>query len=178
MAGKLFDVATLKAAIGAGAKVDKFSIEFVAPTVNASFALGLNDIILCKSTSFPAVTLGEMDVWVQGRKVLIPGDVSYDNSWSLDFYQTANHALRQKFIQWISQIDDYATNNHTCSPSDWSVNAKVYQLGCDGNIVAGYEMFNMFPKSVSDVKVDGSSINSLQEFSVDFTYSHWTPIKL
>lgn len=178
MAGKLFDVATLKAAIGGGAKADKFSIEFGAPTGNASFALGLNEIILCKSTSFPAMKLGDMDVWMQGRKVLIPGDVSFDNSWSLDFYQTADHALRQKFVNWIASIDDYAKNNHTCTPADWSVSAKVYQLGCDGNVVAGYEMFNMYPNQVGSVSVDGERINTIQEFTVDFTYSHWAPIKL
>lgn len=173
MAGKLYTVSALKQQLNGGAKTDKFTIEFGAPTGNGTFSLGETGAVLCKSSVFPSVKIGSIDAWIQGRKLIIPGDTEYDNNWTVDFYQTANHKLRQMYIEWMKSIDNYIDNNHTCVPADWSVEAVVMQLGCDGIPTAKYRFYNMFPSNISEVKIDGSQINNIQEFNVTFTYSHW-----
>lgn len=173
MAGKLFTVSTLKQVLKGGAKVDKYTIDFGTPSGNGVFTLGETGIVLCKSASFPDVKIGTVDAWVQGRKLILPGDTAYTNTWAVDFYQTADHNLRQMYINWMKSIDNYIDNNHTCTPADWSIEAVVMQLACDGNPSAKYRFFNMFPTEVSEVKVDGSQINAIQEFTVTFSFSHW-----
>lgn len=169
----LYTVAQLKAALGSGAKVDKFTIEFGTPSGDGALTLGTDGPILCKSTSFPEKTLATIEVWEQGRKLKLPGDSEFDTEWTVTFYQTADHALRKMFIEWMRKIDDFGKNKHTCSPSDFMIEAKVQQLDCDGNPSAEYTFFNMFPNRVTEVEVDGENINSIQQFAVSFNYSHW-----
>lgn len=175
MAGRLFDVSVLKSTLGGGAKTDKFTIEFGAPTGNSALNLGETGAVLCKTASFPQMKLGGVEVYAQGRALVVPGETQFDNTWTLDFYQTVDHKLRQMFIEWLRGIDDFSTNNHTCTPADWMVDAVVYQLGCNGEPTAKYRFFNMFPDTISEVRVDGSQLNAIQEFSVSFHFSHWLP---
>lgn len=165
-------IAELKAAIGAGARVAKFKITM--PTVTGAPGVSFpGATLLCKSASLPDVRLGTTDVWMQGRKLPIPGDTEYTNNWTLDFYNTLTHDLRNDFVKWMVAIDDFHKNVRKCSIADVMVDLVVSQLGCDGEITAEYTLHNCFPSDVAEVTLDASQINQIQEFRVTFTYSSW-----
>jgi hypothetical protein len=119
-----------------------------------------------------------MDVWIQGRKLPLPGDTTFPESWDIEFYNTADHKIRQMFIAWMDKIDNYETNSHTCNPSMFMVDAEVMQLDCDGNVIAGYKFHNMFPSDIGNIDLNGETPNSIQSFKVALKFSHWTPIKV
>ena len=169
----LYSLNELKTALNGGARADKFTIQFGVPAGDGSLTLGTEGPILCKATSFPAKTIATIEVWEQGRKLKLPGDTTFDEEWTIQFYQTADHKLRKMFIDWMSKIDNFHTNNHTCTPADFMVEAKVQQLGCDGKVTAEYTFYNMFPSTVTAVEVDGENINTVEIFSVNFNYSDW-----
>jgi hypothetical protein len=175
----LYTVNQLKNALQTnGAKTDKFTIRFGTPAGDGSLTLGVDGPILCKAASFPDKSIGTMDVWIQGRKLPLPGDTTFPESWDIEFYNTADHKIRQMFIAWMDKIDNYETNSHTCNPSMFMVDAEVMQLDCDGNVIAGYQFHNMFPSDIGNIDLNGETPNSIQSFKVALKFSHWTPIKV
>lgn len=179
MSNFLYTVAQLKNALQTnGAKSDKFTIRFGTPAGDGSLTLGVDGPILCKSTSFPDKTIGAMDAWIQGRKLTLPGDTSFPEEWSVEFYNTSNHNLRQMFIEWMNKIDNYESNYHTCTPSMFMVDADVMQLDCNGNPIAGYTFHNMFPSNVHNIALSSETINTIQTFEVSFKFSHWDILKI
>lgn len=94
----LWTINDLKASLkGQGAKSDKYMIEIGAPVGVPGLSFGEEDIMLGKATSFPDKTIGQVEAWVQGRKLKIPGDSMFDTDWDVTFYQTPKHELRKKF---------------------------------------------------------------------------------
>ena len=55
--------------------------------------------------------------------------------------------------------------------------AFVEQLGKDDAVLMRYEFFNMFPKNIDAIELNYETADALEEFTVDFTYSHWERVK-
>ena len=170
----LYTVSQLKAALtGGGAKVDKFTIEMGTPAGDGSLTLGVDGPILCKSTSFPEKTIGLSSAFIQGRELRLPGDSVYPTEHEITFYNTADHAIRNMFKKWMSSIDNFGTNFHTCNPEQFVVEIKIHQLDCNGEPVATATLHNAWPSALTQVEVDSETINQIEMFTVRFTYSHW-----
>ena len=93
-------ISELKNALGAAARPNKYRVNFSIPaSVPVKSDLSVADA-LCKASVFPSVTIGQIEVWNQGRKLVIPGDTSYTTTWTLEFYLTEDHALRKDLLSW------------------------------------------------------------------------------
>lgn len=160
-----------------GAKTDKFTIRLGTPSGNSNFTLG-DRAILCKASTFPSKQIGTAEVWVQGRKLPLPGDTTFDDEWEVTFYNTTDHDLRKIFIEWMTAIDNYADNKHICDPSLYMTEADVLQLDCNGQAAAAYRFYNLYPANVQSIELDGSQINEVQQFRVSFRFSHWEPVTI
>jgi hypothetical protein len=174
-----YTVNDLKGALGGGnaAMSNKYAIVFGTPAGDPSLALGPDAPILCSATSFPSKKINEVDVWVQGRKLILPGDTAFESEWKLTFYQRADHNLRKMFIKWMNKIDDYASNSHTCDPASLMIEAEVHQLSCESTVAAKYKFFNMFPTDVGEIALSADAVQNPQTFTVAFKYSHWDIIE-
>ena len=168
-----YTIEQLKNVLGSGAKTDKFTIAIGTPVGAPDLGLSVDDPILCFSTSFPGKSSGNVEAWTQGRKLSLPGDTTFDEEWTVTFYQTPGHDLRKKLINWQTKIDNFRENNHTCTPGDFMVDANVIQLACNAKESANYVFHNMYPEKISSVNVASSSINTIETFDVTFKYSDW-----
>lgn len=173
-----YTVNDLKGALkGNGAMSNKYSIIFGVPSGDPSLALGPDAPILCMATSFPGKSIGDLEAWIQGRKLILPGDTSYgNNEWTLTFYQNADHELRKMFLAWMDKIDNFITNSHTCDPSSLMIEADIAQLACESAIAAKYKFYNMYPSAIGEIELNSESAGSVQKFSVTMKYSHWDSI--
>jgi len=166
-------LAELKSAIGAGARPNKYRINFSVPaTVPVSSNLQNADT-LCKATQFPGVTLGQIEVFNQGRKLLIPGDTTYENTWTLTFYNTEDHGLRKDMIAWMKAADHFQNNQHSGNPGAIMGELSVEQLDSAGNPTAKYTFHNVFVSEVATLEVGDDQVDTIQEFDVTFTFSDW-----
>lgn len=171
MANKL---AELKRALGAGARANKYRVNFAIPSAVPTQAdLGTADT-LCRATSFPAMTLGKIEVFNQGRKLVIPGDTSYDNSWTVTFYQTEDHAIRKDMIAWMKAADHFQDNSHSGNPSAIMGEMSVEQLDSAGNPTVRYTFHNVFVESVGEISLTDDSDAGAMEFDVTFSFTDWT----
>lgn len=166
-------LAELKNAIGAGARPNKYRINFSVPAaVPTSSNLQLANT-LCKSTQFPGVTLGQIEVFNQGRKLMIPGDTTYENNWTVTFYNSEEHGLRRDILAWMKAADHFQNNQHSGIPASIMGELSVEQLDSAGNPTAKYTFHNVFPSEVAALEVGDDQLDTIQEFDVTFTFSDW-----
>jgi len=170
MANKL---AELKGALGAGARASKYRVNFSVPAAVPVTSNLQNVDALCKASNFPSVTIGQIEVFSQGRKLMLPGDTTYTNAWTLSFYNTEDHALRKDMISWMKAADHFQNNSHSGNPAALMGELSVEQLDSAGNPTAKYTFHNVFVQEVGELAVGDDQIDTIQEFDVTFSFTDW-----
>lgn len=171
-------------ALGDGARSTKFECAIVfnkgslihVPNEEVSFHV--------KTSQFPGKSNDVIDLKFKGRTIPIKGQVKYDNTWGCSFYLDEGHLLKKSFEDWIESLEQVhnmeniledniqkAQNDNT----NYQTDMKIYQNDFHGNNTAiEYTLYNVFPKSISTVDVDYSSVGTILEYTVEFSYSHYT----
>lgn len=166
-------IAAMKQALGSGARPTKYRINFSVPTAVPTTS-NLADVdTLCKAATFPSSELGVIDVYNQGRKLPLPGDTTYTNSWTLTFYQTEDHNIRKDMISWMTSADNFQKNSHSGNPTALLGELSIEQLDSAGNPTVQYTFHNVFVREVGEVTVGDDQIDTLMEFDVTFSFSDW-----
>lgn len=166
-------IAELKNALGAAARPNKYRVNFAVPAaVPVKSDLSKVDV-LCKASTFPSMTIGQIEVWNQGRKLPIPGDTTYTNTWTLTFYQTEDHAFRKDMISWMKSADHFQNDQHSGNPTAIMGELGIQQLDSVGNPTVTYTFHNVFVSEVSEITVGDDQVDTAMEFDVTFTFSDW-----
>ncbi len=159
--------------LNATARSNKYRLSFAWPTgVTGETALSEVDII-CKSAMAPQRELGIIEVWNQGRKLVIPGDTTFDNAWSVDFYLGESHKLRYDMVKWQNACDNFHKNLHSGEPAQIYSDLRLEQLDSGGNVSAQYTLHNCFPTVVGEITYADDSENTPVEFNITFSYTDW-----
>lgn len=166
-------LAELKSALGAGGRPNKYRVNFSVPGTVPTTSNLQNANVLCKATQFPGMTLGQIEVFNQGRKMMLPGDTTYENVWTITFYNTEDHALRKDMISWLRSADHFQNNSHSGNPDSIMGEMSVEQLDSAGNPTAKYTFHNVFVSEVAALEVGDDQLDTVQEFDVTFTFSDW-----
>jgi len=166
-------IMNLKQALGAGGRVNKYRLNFSIPSAVPVSSELQNSDVLCKSTQFPGVTITPIEVFNQGRKLLIPGDTNYENTWTVNFYNTEDHGLRRDLLSWMRSADDFQHNTHSGNPVDVLGEMSVVQLDSMGKETVTYTFHNVFPSSVDAIELSDDTDGGVQEVAVTFTFSDW-----
>ena len=163
----------LKSTLSMGARANKYRVMVDGKGGGPS---GESIDTLCKGGAIPAKTMGTIDIWTQGRKLPVAGDAQFENTWTLTFYQTQGHELRSQFDAWMNFEDDFDKHSRGASSHNdyMSDGCKIIQLNTsDNSPTAEYTFYNMFPTSIAAVDLADESADTIEEFTVDFSYSHW-----
>jgi len=170
MANKLEE---LKFALGSGARANKYRINFSIPSTIPTVSDLQNADALCKASNFPGMTIGQIEVFNQGRKLILPGDTTYTNAWSLTFYNTEDHALRRDMIAWMKSADHFQNNTHSGNPASIMGELSVEQLDSAGNPTTKYTFHNVYVSEVGELAVGDDQVDTVQEFDVTFSFTDW-----
>lgn len=160
-------------AIGSAARASKYRVTFAFPSGVAGVT-NLDEVdVLAKTATAPGKEIGQIELWNQGRKLIIPGDTAFDGAWPVDFYLTENHSIRYDMLRWMDACDSYQRNRHTGNPTSIFADLKVEQLDSAGNVSAQYTLHNCFPSNVAEVSYGDDSADTVAEFNCVFSYSDW-----
>lgn len=163
----------LKNALGAVARPNKYRINFSIPaSVPTKSDLSVADV-LCKATSFPSVTIGQIEVFNQGRKLVIPGDTSFTTTWEVTFYGTEDHALRKDLLSWMLSADNFQKNTHSGNPNNILGELSVEQLDSAGNATTKYTFHNVFVQEIGEIALGDDTQDTPMEWSCTFSFSDW-----
>jgi len=163
----------LKLVLKGGSKATKYKVSLSFPA-EVTHELELSELnVLCKATSFPSISIGQIEVFNQGRKLPIPGDTAYDNTWAVTFYVDNAHKVRKDFLYWMKCVDNFQANTHSGDPAGLFVQMSVSQLDSLEKVVAEYTFKNVWPQQVGEISIGADQLDTIQEFDVTFSYSDW-----
>ena len=166
------------ALIGGGARPNLFEVELTSIPQGVEWSAE-NFRYMCKAASLPAQNIAAIDVPFRGRIFKVAGDRTID-TWTVTIINDEGFALRNAFEEWTEQIAKLSNNLGATNPSEYMVNATVYQLGrgskassktSDGEenvVLKEYEFQEIFPTNVSAIDVSYDTGDTIEEFTVEF----------
>lgn len=173
-----FNVAEFRSnMVGDGARPNLFSVSLVFPTIvsNGTIA-GQKTTFMARAAQLPGSSIGTVPVYYFGREIKFAGNRSFPD-WTLQIINDEDFVIRNAFENWMNTINSHQGNlrsNAAGTPSSYTTDAIVTQYGKTGNILKQYNFVGLFPSDVAPIDLDWSSNDSIEEYSVTFSYQYWT----
>lgn len=126
-----------------------------------------------KSAKIPSRGVGEYEMKYYGMSLMLPGDSTHED-FQIGFVNDSEWKTRDFFESWLELIHnkkEMIRKNYNEASSQSTV--EVQQLGDDGNPIAKYKYYHVFPKNMSEIELSMESSDTVEEFTVDFDYSYW-----
>jgi len=156
-----------------GARATKYRVAFSFPSA-VTGVTDLSDVdVLAKASMAPQKEIGMLEVYNQGRKLVMPGDTAFDNAWTVDFYLTEDHSLRIDLIKWMDACDNFQENKHSGNPLEIYADLRIEQLDSAGEVTAQYTLHNAWPQVMGEITYADDSTDTIAEFTVTFAYTDW-----
>ena len=132
-------------------------------------------VYLAQSAKIPEKNIGEVEMKYHGMSLKLPGDSTHDDL-SISFFNHYGWEPRNFFEDWVELMQQLADDNHRTDAiamiDDSTIT--VDQLGSsEGEVLASYTFYDVFPKSVQAIDLNMETTDQVQTFTVDFSYSHW-----
>ena len=157
---------------GGGARANQFKVTLPFP----GFAQVGGEIetlaFLCRATSIPAMTLGEVDVKFRGRSIKIAGDRSFA-PWTVTVYNDSNFLLRNAFERWNNGMNNMTDNEGLTNPADYQTDVFVDHLDRNGNTIKSYTLRSAFPLEVGAIELNYDEQTAIEQFVVTFAYQYF-----
>jgi hypothetical protein len=160
-----------------GARPNLF--EVVLTGVPAIGELSLEDFTFkCKSAQIPGSTLGVVTVPYFGREVKFVGNRTFAD-WTVTIINDEDFKVRKFFERWMNVINSHETNQRGAGfnqPNSYVGQAIVRQYTKTGQSPTSlqYKFVDIFPTDLSAIDLDWGSNDTIEEFTVNFTYQYWT----
>jgi hypothetical protein len=156
---------------GGGARPNLFKVIINYPAITQ----GDTELtsFLCKGAGLPGASFGEVAVAFRGRTVKFAGDRAAAENWTISVINDTDFAIRNAFERWQNIINSNVSNVGTQISDDYMVDLEVHQLDKAGNILKTYNLRGAFPLSVSQIEVSNDTADTIEDFTVDFSYQYW-----
>jgi|TARA_A200000159_G_scaffold120291_1_gene114367 hypothetical protein len=154
--------------IGGGPRANRFKVFIPRAGNKIEF--------LCKAANIPAGTLGEVVVPFRGHNLKLAGERTFED-WQITVINDVEFSVRSGLEAWQEEIQAMDSGVGSTSTDYLISRAFVEQLNKDDSVLARYEFFNMFPKNIGAIELSYDTVDALEEFTVDFTFSHWERVQ-
>jgi len=154
--------------IGGGPRANRFKVFIPRAGNKIEF--------LCKAANIPAGTLGEVIVPFRGHNLKLAGERTFED-WQITVINDVEFSVRSGLEAWQEEIQALDSGEGSTSTDYLISRAFVEQLNKDDSVLARYEFFNMFPKNIGAIELSYDTVDALEEFTVDFTFSHWERVQ-
>ena len=162
---------------GGGARPNLFEVELVFPDPIAIE----NDVkeksrFLVKAAQLPASNITPIEVNFRGRILKIAGDRTFD-TWTVTIINDVDFAIRSAMEKWMNFINKMEDATGAQDPAAYQPDAYVHQLDRDGSTLRSYKFHDVFPTNISAVDLSYETVDSVEEFTVDFPVQWWEALK-
>ena len=162
---------------GGGARPNLFEVELVFPDPIAIE----NDVkeksrFLVKAAQLPASNITPIEVNFRGRILKIAGDRTFD-TWTVTVINDVDFSIRSAFEKWMNFINKMEDATGAQDPAAYQPDAYVHQLDRDGSTLRTYKFHDVFPTNISAVDLSYETVDTVEEFTVEFQVQWWEAIK-
>ena len=162
---------------GGGARPNLFEVELVFPDPIAIE----NDVkeksrFLVKAAQLPASNITPIEVTFRGRILKIAGDRTFD-TWTVTVINDVDFSIRSAMEKWMDFINSMEDATGAQDPALYQPDAYVHQLDRDGSTLRTYKFHDVFPTNISAIDLSYETVDSVEEFTVEFQVQWWEAIK-
>tara|TARA_B100000965_G_scaffold282799_1_gene240691 strand:+ start:4091 stop:4678 length:588 start_codon:yes stop_codon:yes gene_type:complete len=162
---------------GGGARPNLFEVELVFPDPIAIE----NDVkeksrFLVKAAQLPASNITPIEVNFRGRILKIAGDRTFD-TWTVTVINDVDFSIRSAVEKWMNFINKMEDATGAQDPAAYQPDAYVHQLDRDGSTLRTYKFHDVFPTNISAVDLSYETVDSVEEFTVEFQVQWWEALK-
>jgi hypothetical protein len=168
-------IQNLKDVLNTGARSNLFRVTLSGLSTD----LNENFTYLCKAAQLPGSTVGIIEVpFAAGRRFKAAGDRTFAD-WTTTVINDSNHRIREALenLQKEYGTTDYnSTTSKTRTGGDATEFSSVLveQLNQAGNVVYSYTLVNCWPSDISTIDLSYDSTDTLEEFTVTWSYDYFT----
>ena len=156
--------------------------------VTMSFPAGLNGAdeeftYMCRAAQLPGMNVGIAQVPYFGRFIKLHGDRTFED-WSVRVINDEDFKVRNAFEAWQNRLAmiDWGTNSIENAGGNWQdlhIDITVTQMGKDGNTrLKVYTLHNAWPTNIGPIELAWDMNDTVEEFSVQFSYDYFTNDKI
>lgn len=154
--------------VGGGARPTLFQVQILNPVDPvADFKVPF----MVKAAQLPQSTLGSFTVPYFGRQVKYAGDRTFGD-WTVTVINDEDFIVRNAMEAWSNAINTH-DGNLRALPQDYKSNGLITQYGKDGSPLRTYVFEGLFPITVSEITMDWSTGDTIEDFQVTFQYDFW-----
>ena len=162
---------------GGGARPNLFEVELAFPDPLAIE----NDVkeksrFLVKAALLPASNITPIEVNFRGRILKIAGDRTFD-TWTVTVINDVDFSIRSAMEKWMDFINSMEDATGAQDPALYQPDAYVHQLDRDGSTLRTYKFHDIFPTTISAIDLSYETVDSVEEFTVEFQVQWWEAIK-
>jgi hypothetical protein len=126
---------------------------------------------VCEASSIPGKVHGNIRIPYFGRVHNEAGEPEY-SPWTVTIMNDEEFNIRNAMEEWHSAINHPERNSR--SLTNYHSQGTVLQYGKDQSILRTYKFHNIYPQSISDIRLGWADNNSYEKFDVTFMYDYWT----
>ena len=159
---------------GGGARTNLMWCTMTAPQVIAGMS---NLTYLCKASQIPASTITAVEVPYFGRNVKVAGESREFSPMTTTVVQDEGYAIYNGLVDWMSKMNGAMSNK---SQSGLFANRGAYTTQItlsmykkDGTKDQDWVFVNCWPSNMSSIDLNWDSVNTIQEFTVDWQYDYY-----
>ena len=150
--------------IGAGPRNNRFEVYIPRSGDKIQF--------LCKTATLPGQTITQTDIKYKGLQIKLAGDREFED-WEVGIYNDTDFSSRNAIERWMADIVPLDSSVGPVGYDYMVDRATVSQMARDDSIIATYEFFNMWPKSIGAIELDTAGGEEVETFTTTFAYSHF-----
>jgi hypothetical protein len=163
------------------ARTNRFLVEFSGPTID-KIELPTRTKFLANKATVPKKDVNGPVIKFKGNSMMLTGDFKKE-PLTIGFLNDETWKTRRFFEVWMHLLFN-STDRETepvrtpMSQTRFGNSIKVIPLGSEvvsgeGKKLRDYEFFNVVPVELSSIELDMGTADQLQEYTVQFQYSHW-----
>lgn len=174
-----------------GARASLFEVFLTLPAGVAEPTAEAQFRFVCKASSIPSSTVGQIEVPYFGRKVKMAGNRTFEN-WTVTVMNDEDFLVRNAFELWSSYINSHENNLRDASVIaeqgllGYRTTAVVRHYAKTGVFAGGttsgdasiptreYTFVNIFPINIGNIELNWETTDAIEEFTVEFAYDYWT----
>jgi hypothetical protein len=159
---------------GDGARPNLFEVSLNFPSyVTNRLTASVKSSFMVKTAQLPGSTVGIVPVQYFGREVKVAGNRTFAD-WTVSILNDEDFIIRNAMDAWVRGINDNETNIRSAlTTQEYAVDAVVRQYSKDGNVIKDYKFVGLFPTDIAPIDLDWGSNDTIEEYSVTFSYQYW-----
>jgi hypothetical protein len=158
-----------------GARPTLFEVQLNFPQSLGANAAGQKSIFMVNAAQLPASSVGNIEVGYFGRKIKVPGDRTFED-WTVTVINDENFTIRNAMEAWLNALNSHAGNVRNANflrATNYTADMLVNQYGKDGAVIKTVKLIDAFPTSLTAIDLNWDTNNSIETFSVTFSYQWW-----